>query len=185
MQNCPLKKDERLPCMFTNMGRKITCLFIHLSQNGEMWIPRLHYLSGGKEWEAKQNSCRPHIYTFSRKIHCQGQATYTLHKFSWKHIFRVNVRFTARQLEARDCCIMMLISGSYPSCNFMTNLLKENAFFITWRNVFQKQGSGIKTQSPSEVWRKLFYYPKSALGRDFCAANSNLTIWACRCMARG
>lgn len=71
----------------------------------------------------------------------------------------------------------MSISRSYPSCNFINNPLKDNVFFITWTNYFQKQGSDIKTQSPSEIWRKLFYYPKSALGRDFHAMNSNWTIW--------
>lgn len=166
-----------------------------LSQNGEMWIPRQCYSSGGNEWEAKQNSCRPLIYTFFRKVHRQRQAIYTLHKFSWKHKddtkgakmlpFRAKGGFTARQSEARDCCIGMSISGSYPSCNFMTNPLKEYTFFITWRNVFQKPGSDIKTQSPSEIWRKLFYYPKSALGRDLCAMNSNIMIWVCRCVAKG
>lgn len=68
-------------------GRKITCWFIHLSQNGEMRIPRLCYSSGGREWEAKQYSCRPCICTFSRKLHRQGQAIFTLHKFCWKHTF--------------------------------------------------------------------------------------------------
>lgn len=126
----PAPKDETLPHMFTNMGRKITCWFMHLSQNGETWNPTLCYSSGGKQQEAKQNS-RPHILQFSTKVDRQGQDTYTLYKFSQKHVFIVNVRFTARELEAKDCCIGMSISGSYPSCNFMTNPLKEKAFFIT------------------------------------------------------
>lgn len=146
----------------------------------------LHYVTLLVGSSKRQNkTVDPISYTFSTKVDRQGQDTYTLHKFSWKHIFIVNVRFTARELEAKDCCIGMSISGSYPSCNFMTNPLKEKAFFITWRNVFQKQGWDIKTQSPSEIWRKLFYYPKSALGRDFHAVNSSLTIWACRCIVKG